>query len=93
MSIPFLGVGVMPLLETIPASFEKSDLLEFTFGPVPIIKLIAWRVATLEIDFKCAAPDFFVTWRVVSGSILSWRLNETCVMHQSHTPLAFQCHT
>jgi hypothetical protein len=93
MSIPFLGVGVVLLLETIPASLEKSDLLEFTFGPEPIIKLIAWEAITLKIDFICAAPDFFATWPMVCGSILSGRLNGTCVMHQSHIPLAFRCHT
>src|SRR6266436_2173197 len=53
-----------PLLKTIPVSREKSDLLEFAFGPEPIVNLIAWEVATLKIDFICAAPDFFVTWRV-----------------------------
>ena len=66
-------------LKTIPASFEKSDLLEFAFGPEPIIKLIAWETVTLKIDFICAAPDFFVTWRVVCRSMLCVRLNGTCV--------------
>src|SRR5713226_1597057 len=93
MSISVLGVGMVLLLKTIPASFEKSDLLEFTFGPEPIIKLIAWEAVTLKIDFICAAPDFFVTWRVVCGSILCLRLNGTRVMLQSHISLAFQCHT
>jgi len=36
-----LFVGTTPLLKTIPASREKSYLLEFAFGPEPIIKLIA----------------------------------------------------
>ena len=58
------------LLKTIPASFEESDLLEFPFGPEPIIELIAWEAVTLKIDFICAAPDFFVTRRVVCRSIL-----------------------
>src|ERR1700730_4747043 len=75
MSISVLGVGVVLLLKTIPASFEKSDLLEFTFGPEPIIKLIAWEVVTLEIDFICAAPHVFVTWCVVCRGILCMRLN------------------
>ncbi len=81
------------LLKTIPASFEKSDLLEFTFGSEPIIKLIAWRAVTLKIDFICAAPDFFVTWCVVCRRILCVKLNGTCVMLQSQIFLAFQCHT
>jgi len=93
MSISVFGVGATPLLKTIPTPFEKSDLLEFTFGPVPIIKLIAGEAVTLKIDFICAAPDFFVTWRVVCGSILCVRLNGTCVKLQSHISLAFQCHT
>src|SRR5882762_8641094 len=46
-----------PLLKTIPVSREKSDLLEFAFGPEPIVNLIAWEVATLKIDFICAAPE------------------------------------
>jgi len=49
---------------------------------VPIIKLIAGEAVTLKIDFICAAPDFFVTWRVVCGSILCVRLNGTCVKLQ-----------
>jgi len=61
---------VTPLLKTIPVFFEKSDLLEFTFGPKPIIKLIAWMAVTLKVDFICAAPDFFVSWRVVCRSFL-----------------------
>src|SRR5258706_14622896 len=51
-----------PLLNTIPVSCEKSDLLEFPFGPEPIVNLVAWEAATLKIDFICATPDFFVTW-------------------------------
>jgi hypothetical protein len=81
------------LLKTIPASFEKSDLLEFTFGPEPIIKLIAREAVTLKIDFIGAAPDFFVAWCVVCRGILCMRLNGTCVMFQSHISLAFPCHT
>jgi hypothetical protein len=93
MSISVFGVGATPLLKTIPALFEKSDLLEFTLGPVPIIQFIAWDAITLKIDFIGAAPNFFVTWRVVCRSILSLRLNGTCVTLQSHVSLAFQCHT
>jgi hypothetical protein len=83
---------VTPLLKTIPVLFEKSDLLEFTFGAEPIIKLIAWEAVTLEIDFVGAAANFFVTRRVICRSIRCVRLNETCVMLQSHTSFAFQCH-
>src|SRR5258708_10290839 len=93
MSMSVLGGGVTLLLKTIPVSFEKGDLLEFTFGPEPIIKLIAWAAVTPKIYFVCAAPNFFVTWCVVCRSILCVRLNGTCVMLQSHIFLAFQCHT
>jgi len=41
MSISALRVGVVLLLKTIPASFEKRDLLELPFSAEPIIKLIA----------------------------------------------------
>jgi len=92
MSISVLGVGMVLLLKTIPASFEKSDLLELTFGPEPIIKLIAWEAVTLKIDFIGAAPDFFLSWFVVCRSILCVRPNGTCVMLQSHISLAFQFH-
>jgi hypothetical protein len=92
MSISVSGVGAMPLLKTIPASFEKSDLLEFTFGPQPIIKLIAWKAVTLKVDFICAAPDFFLTWCVVCRRILCEGLNGTCVALQSRIFLAFQFH-
>jgi hypothetical protein len=92
MSISVLGVGMVLLLKTIPASFEESDLLELTFGPEPIIKLIAWEAVTLKIDFIGAAPDFFLSWFVVSRSILCVRPNGTCVMLQSHISLAFQFH-
>src|ERR1700730_5940630 len=88
-----LGVGVVLLLKTIPVSFEKSDLLKFTFGPEPIIKRIAWEAVTLKIDFIGAVANSFVTWFLVCRSILCVRLNGTCVMFQSHISLAFQCHT
>src|SRR5258708_6250575 len=93
MSISVSGVGATPLLKTIPVLGEQGDLLDFAFGPVPIIKLIAWEAATLKIDFVCTAPDFFVTWCVVSRSIFRVRLNGTCVGLQSLASLAFQCHT
>jgi len=79
----------MLLLKTIPASFEKSDLLEFTFGPEPIIKLVAWEVATFKIDLISAAPNFFMTWCVVCRVILCARLNGACVVLQSHLLLPF----
>jgi hypothetical protein len=93
MSIPVLGVGVMLRLKTIPASFEKNDLLEFTFGPEPIIKLIAWEAVTLKIYFVCAASNFFVTWCVVCRSIFCVSLNGACVKLQNLNLLAFRCHT
>jgi hypothetical protein len=65
MSISVFGIGAIPLLEAIPGSFEKSDLLESKFGPEPIIERIAWEAVTLKIDFIGATPDFFVTWCVV----------------------------
>jgi len=92
MSISALRVGVVLLLKTIPASFEKRDLLELPFSAEPIIKLIAWEAVTLKIDFICAATDFFATWRVVCRSLLCVRLNGTCVKLQSHLFLAFQFH-
>jgi hypothetical protein len=70
ISIPVFGVGATLLLKTIPASFEKSDLLEFTFSPEPIIKRISWETVALKIDFIGAAPDFFMTWCVICRSIL-----------------------
>jgi hypothetical protein len=82
-----------PLLKTIPTSFEKSHLLEFAFGPAPVIKLIAWEAITLKIDFIGAAPDFFVTWRVVCRSIFCVRLHGTCVALPNHISLPLQCHT
>jgi hypothetical protein len=68
-----------PLLNTIPVSCEKSDLLEFALGPEPIVKLIAWEVATLKIDFKCATPDFFLTWYVAYGCLVCLMLERYCV--------------
>ena len=70
LSISVFRVRATPLLKTIPASFEKSDLLEFTFGPEPIIELIAREAATLKIDFICAEPDLFTTRCVLFGSII-----------------------
>ena len=50
------------LLKKLPVSCGRSDLLEFEFGPEPIVNLVAWEVAALSIDLICATPDFFVTW-------------------------------
>jgi hypothetical protein len=70
MSISVFGVGMTPLPNTIPTSFEKSDLLEFAFSPEPIIKRVAWETVALKIDFIGATPDFFTTWCVICRSIL-----------------------
>jgi len=93
MSLRVFRVGLIPLLKTIPASFEKSDLLEFTFGPEPISKFIAWEAVALKINFISAAPDFFVTWCVVCRSILCARLIWTCTKLQTHVSLPFSCHS
>src|SRR5258708_11991955 len=47
------------------------------------------------MDFVCAEPDFFATWRVVCRSVFCVRLNGACVKLQSLIFLAFtlQCHT
>jgi hypothetical protein len=37
MSVPVFEAGLTPLLKTIPVLFEKSDLLEVTFGAEPSI--------------------------------------------------------
>jgi hypothetical protein len=93
MSISVFGIGAISSLAMTPGSFENSDLLEFTFGPEPIIERIAWEAVTLKIFFIGATPDLFVTWCVVCRSILCMRLNGTYVMLQGHISLAFQCHT
>jgi len=66
-------------LNTIPVSCEKSELLEFAFGPVPIVKLIPWEAATFKIDFICAPPDFFVTWYLGRGCLVCLVLERYCV--------------
>jgi hypothetical protein len=92
MSISAPRVEVALLLKTIPASSEKSDLLEFTFGPEPIIKLIAGEAVTLKIDFICAAPDLVVIWCVVCRSTFCVGLNGAFVKLQNLNSLAFRCH-
>lgn len=49
------------MLKTIPVSCEEGDLLEFTFGPEPIIERIARKAVPLKIDFIRAAADFLMT--------------------------------
>lgn len=93
MSISVVGIEVTPLLQTIPALFEKSDLLKFAFGPEPIIKLIARQAVALKVDFISTPPNFVATWCVISRSIFSVRRNGTCAVLQGHISLAFQCHT
>jgi hypothetical protein len=62
------------LVKTIPALLEKSDLLEFTFGSEPIIKLIAWLAVTLKIDFIGATPVSNMRCRVAEiDEQIPWR--------------------
>ena len=93
MSLRVFRVGSIPLLKTIPASFEKSELLEFAFGSEPVIKLIAGVAVALKVNFISAAPDFFVTWCVVCRSILCARLIRTCTKLQTHISLPSSCHS
>jgi hypothetical protein len=64
------GAALTPLLEAIPASCEKSDLLEFAFGPEPIVKFLAVMAATLKIDLVCAKPNLVLSWPVTHGCFL-----------------------
>jgi hypothetical protein len=64
---------------TIPASCEKSDLLKLAFCPKPIIEFIAGAIATLKINFICAAPDFFVTWHLAYRRLICELLGRCCV--------------
>jgi hypothetical protein len=93
MSISVLGARVTLLLKPIPVLSEKSDLLEFTFGPEPIIKFIAGVAVALKVNFISAAPDFFVTWCVVCRGILCATLIQTCTKLQTHISLPFSCHS
>jgi hypothetical protein len=93
MSISVFGIGAIPLLEAIPGSFEKSDLLKFAFGPEPISQLIAWETVTLKIDFICSAPNFLLAWSGACVSILCRRMNGASLRLQSHIFRALQCHT
>jgi len=92
ISISVLGVSATPL-KTIPALLEESDLFEFTLGPEPIIKLIAWEAVTLKINLISASSDFFVAWRVICRNFFYLRLIGTGVMPQSHISPVFRCHS
>jgi len=92
ISISVLGVSATPL-KTIPALLEESDLIEFTLGPEPIIKFIAWEAITLKINLISASSDFFAAWCVVSRNFFYLRLIGTGVMPQSHISPVFRSHT
>jgi hypothetical protein len=61
MSVSFFALGATSRLKTTPAASEKSDLLKLAFCSKPIIKFIAGTIATPQIKFIGAVPDFFVT--------------------------------
>jgi hypothetical protein len=67
MSLSVFGAAFTPLLKAIPASYEKSDLLEFAFGPEPIVKFLAGMGAAFEIDFVCAEPNLVLSWPLAHG--------------------------
>jgi hypothetical protein len=67
MSLSVFGAALTPLLEAIPASCEKSNLLEFAFGSEPIVKFLAGMGAALEIELVCAEPDLILSWPVTHG--------------------------
>jgi hypothetical protein len=67
MSLSVFGAALTPLLETIPASCKKSDLLEFAFGPEPIVKFLAGVGAALEIDLVGAKPNLVLSWPLTHG--------------------------
>jgi hypothetical protein len=67
MSLSVFGAAFTPLLKAIPASCEKSDLLEFAFGPEPIVKFLAGMGAALEINLVCAEPNLVLRWLVAHG--------------------------
>jgi len=62
-----LGAGGTPLLKAIPVSCEKSEFLEFAFGPEPIVKFLAGMGAALKIDLVCAKPNLVLSWPVTHG--------------------------
>jgi hypothetical protein len=66
-----LGARGTPLLKAIPVSREKSEFLEFAFGPEPIVEFLAWTGAALEIDLVCAELDLVLSWPVVHGCFFS----------------------
>jgi hypothetical protein len=67
MSLSVFGAAFTPLLKAIPPLCEKSDLLEFAFGPEPIVKFLAVMGAALEIDLVRAQPNLVLSWPVVHG--------------------------
>jgi hypothetical protein len=67
MSLCVFGAAFTPFLKAIPASCEKSYLLEFAFGPEPILKFLAGMAAALKIDLVCAKPDLVLSWPVTHG--------------------------
>jgi hypothetical protein len=67
MSLSVFGPAIAPLLKAIPASSEKSDFLEFAFGPEPIVKFLAGMGAALDIDLVCSDPNLVLRWRVARG--------------------------
>lgn len=67
MSLSVFGAAFTPSLEAIPASSEKSDLLEFAFGPQPIVELLARMGSALQIELVCAEPNLVLGWLVAHG--------------------------
>ena len=66
MSLPVFGAAFTPFLKAIPAPCE-SDLLEFAFGPEPIVKFLAGMGAALEIELVCTEPNLVMRWPVTHG--------------------------
>src|SRR6266403_382610 len=65
---------------------------KFRFGLEPIIHFIATDAVPLKIKFIRAAPDFFVTWRAIWGSIFRERLDGVCMKLQNLISLVFLAH-
>jgi hypothetical protein len=75
--VVILEVDELPTVksrETILASFEMRDPLEFTLSPQPIIELISRTSATFEIDLVSSLADLFVSGPLVQKVLfsLSW---------------------
>jgi hypothetical protein len=58
------GLSFVKGRKSIPTSRKKRDLLEFAFGSEPIVELMAWTGAALEIDLVCASADLILSWYV-----------------------------